>query len=412
MCGIVGYIGKRDMVPILIGGLHRLEYRGYDSAGLAGLNRGRLATVKTVGRLSELKSRLHAAEFDAGIGIGHTRWATHGEPSEVNAHPHTDASGKIAVVHNGIIENYESLKTWLKGRGHHFRSGTDTEVLAHLIGVFYEGDLTVAVRKTLHLVEGAYGIAVFSQEEPDTIVAARQGSPLVVGLHDTECFLASDVAALIEHTDRVVYLKDGEQVMLSPGNIRFHAIDGTELQPEEIKVTWELAEIERGGFEHFMLKEIFEQPTAIRNALRGRLDVQQGTARLGGLKLSPEVLRKVRRIVLTACGTSWHAALVGEYIIEELARIPVEVEYASEFRYRQPIVDDETLIFAISQSRGETGWRAYAWHLQRGRIDDRQRVRRGSLYPCGAGNRCRLHQSLYRSGGGTGGVGACTESGA
>lgn len=353
MCGIVGYIGQRDVVPILLGGLHRLEYRGYDSAGLAGFHNGRLDTIKAVGPLAKLESEITVQQFDEGIGIGHTRWATHGEPSEVNAHPQLDADGQIAVVHNGIIENYESLKTWLKDQGHQFTSATDTEVLAHLIGMLYEGDLATAVQKALRQIEGAYGIAVIAEQEPDKIVVARHGSPLVIGLHEAECFLASDATALIEHTDRVIYLQDGEQAVLTREDVQVKSIDGEDLQPEEIKITWALNEIEKGGYDHFMLKEIFEQPAAIRNSLRGRLDVEQGTALLSGLNLSSEELKKIHRIILTGCGTSWHAGLVGEYILEEMTRIPVEVDYASEFRYRSPIIDDKTLMFAISQS-GET----------------------------------------------------------
>ncbi|MBI4552425.1 MAG: glutamine--fructose-6-phosphate transaminase (isomerizing) [Candidatus Latescibacteria bacterium] len=353
MCGIVGYVGTREVLPILLGGLKRLEYRGYDSAGIAALQSGRLSTVKTVGRLSRLEEEITGIGFDAGLGIGHTRWATHGEPSTINAHPHTDCRGNIALVHNGIIENFEGLKRLLEEKGHRFRSATDTEVLAHLIEEFYEGDLAEAVTVALHHVEGTYGIAVIAQREPGVLVAARHGSPLVVGLSEGERFLASDVAALIEHTDRVIYLKDGERVVLTQDDVKVSSIDGVTLRPEETRITWDLEAIERGGFDHFMLKEIFEQPTAVVNSLRGRLDVQHGSAILGGLNLTHDDLAGIRRIILTACGTSWHAGLVGEYMLEELTRIPVEVEYASEFRYRSPIIDDGTLVFAISQS-GET----------------------------------------------------------
>lgn len=352
MCGIVGYIGTREVAPVLTSGLRRLEYRGYDSSGLAGIGGDSIRVVKAVGRLAELQSILDDHQFD-GIGIGHTRWATHGAPSERNAHPHTDADGRIALVHNGIIENYESLRTWLEGRGHHFESETDTEVLAHLIGLFYNGDLSLAVQVALHQVEGAYGIAVIARDEPDKIIAARKGSPLVIGLHESESFLASDVAALIEYTDRVIYLQDGEMAILTPGDVQIQSIAGEALTSEEIQVTWDLNEIERGGYDHFMLKEIFEQPTSIGNCLRGRLDSDEGDALLAGLNMTADDLKQVRRIILTACGTSWHAGLVGEYLLEDMTRLPVEVDYASEFRYRDPIVDEHTLVFAVSQS-GET----------------------------------------------------------
>ncbi|MBT5876780.1 MAG: glutamine--fructose-6-phosphate transaminase (isomerizing) [Candidatus Latescibacteria bacterium] len=354
MCGIVGYIGKREITPIILGGLKRLEYRGYDSSGIAGLKAHNLHTVKSVGRLENLESDLKEEQFDVGFGIGHTRWATHGEPNAVNAHPHVDGECTIAVVHNGIIENFEVLKTWLEAKGHKFESSTDTEVLAHLISEFYyTGDLAKAVRLALHHVDGTYGLAAISKNEPDTIVAARQGSPLVVGMHDEERFLASDVAALIEHTDRVIYLQDGEMAILTADDVRIESIEGESLESEEIQVTWDLDAIERGGFEHFMLKEIYEQPNAITNSIRGRLDVERGTAVLSGLNMDDDEIKKIKRIVLTACGTSWHAGLVAEYMLEEMTRIPVEVDYASEFRYRKPIVDEETLVFAISQS-GET----------------------------------------------------------
>ncbi len=354
MCGIAGYIGKRDVVPIVMGALKRLEYRGYDSSGIAGLNEGNLEVIKKAGRLDNLNRALNGSQLDPGFAIGHTRWATHGEPSDLNAHPHVDGENQIAVVHNGIIENFDVLKAMLEREGHVFESATDTEVLAHLISRFYSSvDLVKAVQLALRHVEGTYGIAVISKTEPNTIVAARQGSPLVVGLHHEESFLASDVAALIEHTDRVIYLQDSELAIMTDDGVRIESARGRVMEPEEIRITRDLDTLERGGFNHFMMKEIFEQPNVITNAIRGRLDDERGTAVLAGMEMDEDDIKKIHRIVITACGTSWHAGLAAEYMLEELTRIPVEVDYASEFRYRKPIVDDETLVFAISQS-GET----------------------------------------------------------
>ena len=354
MCGIAGYIGKRDVVPIVMGALKRLEYRGYDSSGIAGLNEGNLEVIKKAGRLDNLNRALNGSQLDPGFAIGHTRWATHGEPSDLNAHPHVDGQNQIAVVHNGIIENFDVLKTMLEREGHVFESATDTEVLAHLISRFYSSvDLVKAVQLALRHVEGTYGIAVISKTEPNTIVAARQGSPLVVGLHHEEIFLASDVAALIEHTDRVIYLQDSELAIMTDDGVRIESARGRVMEPEEIRITRDLDTLERGGFNHFMMKEIFEQPNVITNAIRGRLDDERGTAVLAGMEMDEDDIKKIHRIVITACGTSWHAGLAAEYMLEELTRIPVEVDYASEFRYRKPIVDDETLVFDISQS-GET----------------------------------------------------------
>jgi glucosamine--fructose-6-phosphate aminotransferase (isomerizing) len=353
MCGIVGYIGKRSAAPLLLDGLSRLEYRGYDSAGLALIDGGRLVVEKAAGRIADLRAKL-GGELPAGsTGLGHTRWATHGVPSHANAHPHMDCGESVALVHNGIIENAGTLREWLEQHGHVFRSDTDTEVLAHLVEQFLNGSLEAAVAAALREVEGAYGIAVILRTDPDTLIAARNGSPLLLGLGDGENFVASDAAAILEHTRDVVYLDDGEIAVVRRDTYEITDLDATRIEKLVSTVDWDLAKIERGGHAHFMLKEIMEQPESVRNALRGRLLEEEGTARLSGLNLTDEELRTVRRVILTACGTSWHAALIGEYMLEELARIPVEVEYASEFRYRHPIVDEHTLVIGISQS-GET----------------------------------------------------------
>ncbi len=353
MCGIVGYVGPREATPILIEGLRRMEYRGYDSAGLAIINGDGIKVRKAAGKLSALVDQLKDDTPKGTLGIGHTRWATHGAPTTPNAHPHTDQKGDIAVIHNGIIENAAAIKKALTKRGHEFRSETDTEVLAHLIGEYYDGSLEEAVASALRDVEGAYGIAVISAREPDVIIAARKGSPLLVGVGDEEFFVASDAAAVLEHTRSVVYLDDGEMAVLDRKGYRVRDLTSNHVEKPVSQIEWDLATIERGGYDHFMLKEIFEQPDSLTNTLRGHLLEDEGTSRLHGLNLSDEDLLRFERIIVTACGTSWHAGLIGEYIIEELARVPVEVEYASEFRYRNPIVDDRTLVVAISQS-GET----------------------------------------------------------
>jgi glucosamine--fructose-6-phosphate aminotransferase (isomerizing) len=334
-------------------GLQRLEYRGYDSAGVALLEQGGIVIQKSAGKIATLIEKLKDCDFFGTTGIAHTRWATHGEPNDINAHPHTGMTGKIAVVHNGIIENFAALKEVLKRQGHIFKTETDTEILAHLIEEYYEGNLLQAVRRALTQVEGTYGIAVISTDSPDVMVAARSGSPLVVGCGEGENFVASDVAALLRHTNRVVYLQDGELAEITPGGFSITTIDDVVVSPHLQEISWSLDMIEKGGFDHFMLKEIFEQPDTLKNAMRGRLNFADATTRLNGLNLQYDELRHIRRIILTACGTSWHAALIGEYIIEEYARIPVEVEYASEFRYRSPIIHPGTVVFVISQS-GET----------------------------------------------------------
>lgn len=355
MCGIVGYIGKRNSVKVLVNGLQRLEYRGYDSAGLSIIEKESLLTFKKKGKVSELVHLLEKKEFNSTIGIAHTRWATHGEPNDINAHPHTDNSNLISIVHNGIIENYHSLKQMLLSRGFYFVSETDTEVLAVLIGYFYDKtkDLEEAVRTALSEVQGTFGIAVLSAYEPDKIIAARRGSPMIVGIGEDEYIVASDAAAIIQYTRQVIYLNDNEMVTLNRESYSTKTIDNVLTNNIIHLVDFDLSKIEKGGFEHFMLKEIFEQPQTIRDACRGRLLIEEGNARLGGLLPVIDKLREIDRVIITGCGTSWHAGLVGEYLIENLCGIPVEVEYASEFRYRNPIIRKNDIVIAISQS-GET----------------------------------------------------------
>jgi glucosamine--fructose-6-phosphate aminotransferase (isomerizing) len=353
MCGIVGYIGKNQAIPILIDGLKRLEYRGYDSAGIAMISDSELIIQKMAGRVSALENSVKKQDYKSTMGIAHTRWATHGEPTDQNAHPHTDCKGRIAVVHNGIIENCNALREYLKQRGHKFRTKTDTEVLAHLIEDNYEGDLLKAVRISLLEVEGTYGVAILSLDHPREIVCARNGSPLVLGDGGDEFFVASDAAPIVAYTRHVVYLEDGELALIKDDGFRIMTLQEEAITPRVEKISWTLGQIEKDGFTHFMLKEIFEQPTTLRNAIRGRLNRKDGTARLDGLDRHEEQLEKVKKIVMTACGTAWHAGLVGEYMLEELTRVPVEVEYASELRYRNPVIDNETILMAISQS-GET----------------------------------------------------------
>ncbi len=353
MCGIVGYIGPREAAGLLLEGLRRLEYRGYDSAGIAVVNGRGLKIMKAAGKLSVLESELTANIPQGTIGIGHTRWATHGAPTTTNAHPHTDQSGRIAVIHNGIIENSGSIRKALEQRGHTFKSDTDTEVLAHLVGEFYQGNLEDAVASALRDVEGAYGLAFISADEPDVIVAARNGSPLLVGVGENEWFVASDASPLLQHTRAVVYLDDGEMVVLTRDGYRVRNLETARISKPVNQIDWDLATVERGGYPHFMLKEICEQPESLCNTLRGHLLEEEGTARVSGLNLTDEELKQFERVIITACGTSWHSGIIGEYMMEEMARLPVEVEYASEFRYRNPVVDPKTLVIGISQS-GET----------------------------------------------------------
>ena len=353
MCGIIGYIGRKSAPDIIIEGLRRLEYRGYDSAGLVTIAKGKFELRKKTGRINDLAGLLKKQPAYGNTGIGHTRWATHGAPTDANAHPHLDQSGKIALVHNGVIENHQLLKDRLIAKGHKFTSQTDTEVLAHLIGEYYKGDLTEAVRLALKEVVGTYGIAVIHVDHPESIVGARRGSPLLLGVGREENFLASDVSAIIAHTRRVVYLNDFEIVTLTGDDFQVSTIEAATVTPQVREVEFAAEEVERGKYAHFMLKEIFEQPRVVENALRGRISHDECTARLGGLNITPAELRAVDRIIFIACGTALHAGMVGKYLIEDLARIPTETDYASEFRYRNAPIDKHTLVFAISQS-GET----------------------------------------------------------
>lgn len=355
MCGIVGYIGKREAYPIIIKGLQRLEYRGYDSAGVALLN-GDLNVYKKKGKVVDLVDHAKGENLSATLGIGHTRWATHGEPNDENAHPHVSQSGKLAIIHNGIIENYASLRTELEKKGYKFKSDTDTEVFINFIEDIYlnaDVSLSEAVRLALGKVVGAYAIGIISLEDPNLLIAARKGSPLVVGLGKDEYFLASDATPIIEYTNEVVYLDDREIAEIKDGNLTIKNVDDVQLTPYVQTVNIELEAIEKGGYDHFMLKEIFEQPKSIGDCLRGRLRSSEGILNLGGISDYMNKISNADRILIIACGTSWHAGLVAEYIFEEFARIPVEVEYASEFRYRNPIVGEKDVVIAISQS-GET----------------------------------------------------------
>ena len=355
MCGIVGYVGHRDVIPVLIEGLKALEYRGYDSAGVAVISNGKLITIKKKGKIRELERELADKEIHSNIGIAHTRWATHGEPSDTNAHPHTDCTGKIAVVHNGIVENYRSLRQFLASRGHKFTTDTDTEIIAHLFEEMLRetDDFEEAFRLALLEIEGTYGLGVLFEDQPDRIYTARHGSPVLIGAGKGENLIASDATAVVRYTDRVIYLNEGEYAIITKDGFDIKTLQRQRVEPKVSKIDFSIKELEKGGFPHFMLKEIYEQPQTLRNAYRGRLNIEEGTARLNGLKPYHSLLANAERIVLTACGTSWHAALIGEYLIEELARIPVETEYASEFRYRSPILNERTPVIVISQS-GET----------------------------------------------------------
>ena len=367
MCGIIAYVGRKIAQPLLIEGLKRLEYRGYDSAGIAVIGQdGGMHIRRAVGRISVLEDTVNTTPLpDAQIGMAHTRWATHGAPTECNAHPHTDDGGRIALVHNGIIENYSALKKVLEEKGHKFTSQTDTEVLAMLIGDLYTeikaknhipqggSALAKAVQAALHEVEGTYGIAVICKDEPDTLVVARKGSPLIIGVGQDEYVVASDASAIVEHTTQVIYLNDNEMAVLRPGQFKTTTIDDIQITPAISQLEHKLEEYEIGDYEHYMLKEIFEQPTSIRNCLRGRAEPREGRIVLGGIADHTRELVRSRRFVLTGQGTAWHAALVGDYLFEDLAKVVTEATYASEFRYRNPIVEEGTVCIAISQS-GET----------------------------------------------------------
>jgi len=356
MCGIVGYVGDKKASDIIIEGLQRLEYRGYDSAGLALLN-GKLDIKKGKGKVRNLKKKVAQGNSDGFIGIGHTRWATHGAPNDINSHPHVSESGKIALVHNGIIENYSSLKKELKNKGRHFRTETDTEVIAQLIEEIYENgeDITFeqAVQLALKQVVGTYGLAILNTEEPNRIIVARKGSPLLLGIGDGEMFVASDASPIVGHTNKVIYLDDGEMAIVSKDNYDVKTIEDVSLTKKVHELAMSIEEIEKSGYPHFMLKEIFEQPRAIADCLRGRLDVENNTVQLGGIADVVDKLANAKRLIIAACGTSWHAGLVGEYLFEHLAKLSVEVEYASEFRYREALINDDDVMLVISQS-GET----------------------------------------------------------
>ncbi len=367
MCGIVAYLGKKVAQPILIEGLKRLEYRGYDSAGLALLGSGAIKIQKTSGRISALEEILDEPCRSETFGIGHTRWATHGEPNVVNAHPHLDYTGKVAVVHNGIIENYSTLKTWLQNEGAEFASETDTEVIANLIGYFYakadedkggnqsdgQNKFEWAVQRALRELHGTFGLAIVCSDFPEILIGAKRGSPLILGVGDNEYILASDAAAIVEHTTQAIYLADNEMVTVGPKGFHTKTIDNVTVAKDLTEIEFSLEQIELGGFRHHMLKEISEQPTALKTCMGGRIDRQNGKIKLGGIDDYLRELTRTRHLILTACGTAFHAGLVGEFLFEQLARIPTETEYASEFRYRNPIIEDGTVVISISQS-GET----------------------------------------------------------
>jgi glucosamine--fructose-6-phosphate aminotransferase (isomerizing) len=353
VCGIVGYVGSREAVPVLMEGLRRLEYRGYDSAGLAVVQNGELLRRRSAGKLQRLAESLAAEPLAGSFGVGHTRWATHGRPTEENAHPHQDCQGRIVVVHNGIIENYLELKARLQSAGHRFQTQTDTEIVAHLVESHYRGSLEAAVRETVAELKGIYALVFLHRDEPQTLVGARLGPPLVVGLGEGERFLASDIPALLPYTRDFLFLDDGDVVTVVPGGTRLVNGAGAVVERAPQRITWDAVQAEKGGYRHFMLKEIHEQPRAVRDTLLGRIGLDEGEIHLEELGAAGERLRRVQRACLIACGTSWHAALVGKFLFEQVAGLPAEVDYGSEFRYRTPLVGPETLAVAISQS-GET----------------------------------------------------------
>ena len=357
MCGIVGYLGNKDAVPILLNGLHRLEYRGYDSAGIAVIAKNQIQYVKNAGKVSELAQLIDDSVINGCIGIGHTRWATHGEPNTTNSHPHFDRTGNISLIHNGIIENYNSIKEVLSNKGFEFQSETDTEVLVQLISEIYYSDglnFEQSVQAALNQVVGAYGIVAFCADEPNKLVAARHGSPLLIGIGDDEYFVASDASPIVEYTRNVIYLDEGEIATITKSGYEIRSIsDDRIINKISTEIELSMDQIEKGEFPHHMLKEIHEQVHTITDTMRGRIDPSDGSAHLGGITDQIDRIKSANRIYITACGTSWHAGLIGKYLIEEYARIPVHVEYASEFRYRSPIIDSKTVVIAISQS-GET----------------------------------------------------------
>jgi glucosamine--fructose-6-phosphate aminotransferase (isomerizing) len=352
VCGIVGYIGNKEAMPILINGLKRLEYRGYDSAGIGILTDGILKRIRSVGKISELAEKLNSENLSGKIGIAHTRWATHGGVAEENAHPHADCSGNLIIAHNGIIENYRELKEKFLS-GHAIKSETDTEILAHLIEVFYAGDLRTAIQKALTETRGTYGLVAMHKNEPNKIVAARLGSPLVIGIGSDEFYIASDTSPMLAHTKNVVFLDDGEIAEIRRDNFEIFTLENKKIEKNIEHIDWDESQAQKQGFPHFMLKEIFDQPTVLQDAIRGRYDLEEGVSRLGGLNIAEGDLHKINRIILLACGTAYHAGMVGKFAFERLAGIPTEANIASEFRYSDPIIDKNTLVFCISQS-GET----------------------------------------------------------
>jgi len=353
MCGIVGYIGEKNAVPILIDGLKKLEYRGYDSAGVAVYTDEKIQVRKYKGRLNILEEHLVEEQLSGNLAIGHTRWATHGEPSDQNSHPHTNEEGDIAVVHNGIIENYLKIRDFLSKKGYVFKTEVDTEVLAHFIDYYYEGDLVEAVRKVLGEIKGSYAFAVISSREPDKIVCVRKENPLVVGIGEGENYIASDIPAILKHTRKIYLMDENEIAVITKDDIKFFAQNGEPIKKEVFNVTWDVTAAEKGGYEHFMLKEIHEQPKAVKDTMLSRIDVESDSIKLDDINLTKKDLEKFSKIFIVACGTAYHAGIVGKYVIEKLAKIPVEVDIASEFRYRNALVDENTLVIIISQS-GET----------------------------------------------------------
>src|ERR1041385_8539358 len=356
MCGIVGYVGNKQVVPVILDGLRKLEYRGYDSAGIAVVDEGQHLDIRRAeGKLRNLEEAIRLKPLDGTYGIGHTRWATHGRPTEENAHPHRDCTGRVVVVHNGIIENYIQLKDRLRRSDHHFVTETDTEVVAHLIEEYLKRDDSFerAVRSAVRDLRGIFALSIISTDEPDTIIAVRQGPPVVVGLGDGEFFVASDVPPILQHTRDVFFLGDGEIAVLTKDSVRVMNFEGDAVEPHTQRITWDPIMAEKGGFKHFMLKEIYEQPRAVRDTVQGRVSLDTGRVYLDEMNITPEEFKTFARVLIAACGTSWHAGLAGKYMIEQLARVPVEVDYASEFRYRSPVMDDDTLLLVISQS-GET----------------------------------------------------------
>src|ERR687883_7230 len=356
MCGIVGYVGQKQVVPVIIDGLRKLEYRGYDSAGIAVVDENQDMEVRRAeGKLRNLEEAIRLKPLDGTYGIGHTRWATHGRPTEENAHPHRDCTGRVVVVHNGIIENYIQLKDRLRKSDHRFVTETDTEVVAHLIEEYMKRDdsFESAVRAAVRDLRGIFALSIISTDEPDTIIAVRQGPPVVVGLGDGEYFVASDIPPILQHTRDVFFLGDGEIAVLTRDSVRVTDFEGDIREPQQQRITWDPIMAEKGGFKHFMLKEIFEQPRAVRDTVQGRISLDTGRVYLDEMNITPQEFKAFDRVMIAACGTSWHAGLAGKYMVEQLARLPVEVDYASEFRYRDPVMSERTLLLVISQS-GET----------------------------------------------------------